>query len=231
MEEEKHISRQFHKELEDIKGKLVLMGNFVLEQLDNSIDALLKTDLDRAVQVKKNDYQVNRLELLTDEECALIIAKRQPVAKDLRLIIAINRSISDLERIGDQSKRIAKITIKMNKNQEVVFSEDEEGFEEIKYIQSLVVHKMLKRVIESFNNFDTDIARSVLEYDDEVDKAYKVVVRSIIATMIEDSSKVSRCLNLIWILRSLERVGDLTCNIAENIIYLVTGSDIRYRKS
>lgn len=217
-----HISQQFNDELEDVKSRLLEMGGQAERQLDDAIRALIDADSELAVQVCQKDKLVNRMEVDIDEECTRILARRQPAASDLRLVMAISKAITDLERIGDESKRIAKLAIQLSES-----GEAPRGYVEVRHI-SEKVRQMVHQALDAFARFNVEVALEVARADKDVDVEYATAMRELITYMMEDPRSISRVIHVIWALRSLERVGDHARNIAEQVIYLVKGTDVRH---
>ena len=219
---DQHISRHFNEELELIKTQLLIMGGKVEEQVGNAVAALLEANSELAQAVIVGEAEIDDLELEIDEACTMLIARRQPAASDLRMVMSVVKMIRDLERIGDEAKKIAKMAI--------VLSEEgsaPHGYLEIRHIAK-GVRSMLKDALDAFARFDVDAAISTLKADEQVDLDYKTALRELITYMMEDPRSISRVMNILWTLRSLERVGEHTKNICEHIVYLVRGEDIRH---
>ncbi|MCF7982158.1 MAG: phosphate signaling complex protein PhoU [Pseudomonadales bacterium] len=217
-----HISQQFNDELEDVKSRLLEMGGQAEKQLGDSIHALIEADSALAELVCEKDRKVNRMELDIDEECRRILARRQPAASDLRLVMAISKATTDLERVGDESKRIARLAIQLSET-----GEAPKGYVEVRHI-SEKVRQMMHQALDAFARFDVDLALEVAKADKDVDIEYASAIRELITYMMEDPRSIGRVINVIWALRSLERVGDHARNIAEQVIYLVKGTDVRH---
>ncbi len=217
-----HISQRFNVELKSLRDHVLVMGGMVEKQLVEAIDALVKTDVALAEQVKTNDKDVNRLETAIDEECTRVIAKRQPTAGDLRLVIAVTKMVNDLERIGDEAKKIAKNAIQVAENNRSV-----EGTVEVRLIGEHV-GKMLHQALDAFTRFDMQLAFDVIKEDKVVDAEYKTAMRSLVTAMMEDSRNITGILSVMWVLRALERVGDHARNICQHVIYMVHGKDVRH---
>lgn len=219
---DQHISRHFNEELELIKTQMLIMGGKVEEQVGNAVTALLEANPELAQEVIAGEEEIDDLELEIDEACTMLIARRQPAASDLRMVMSVSKMIRDLERIGDEAKKIAKMAI--------VLSEEgsaPHGYLEIRHIGK-GVRSMLKDALDAFARFDVDAAIATLRADEQVDLDYKTALRELITYMMEDPRSISRVMNILWTLRSLERVGDHTKNICEHIVYLVRGEDIRH---
>jgi phosphate transport system protein len=218
----KHISQQFNLELDKVKTHLLEMGGVVERQVESSVAALVEGDSGAAQEVRETDKSVNFMEVSIDEECARILARRQPAAGDLRLVIAISKVTTDLERIGDEAGKIAKLAILLSEDATVV-----KGYMEIRHIGQRVA-TMLHDALDSFARLDAQRALLVAREDRTVDREYKSAMRDMVEYMMEDPRQISRSLNIIWALRSLERIGDHSRNIAEHVIYLVKGKDVRH---
>jgi phosphate transport system protein len=217
----KHISQIFDIELNELKNKVLSMGGLVEEQLTNAITALTKHDTELAQQVYNNDYKINALEVSLDEESTRILAIRHPAASDLRLVMAIIKSIPDLERIGDQAERIAHMTLQM------------QGETPAKYFIAMShlgehVRLMLHNTLDAFARFDVDMAIQVMHDDLKVDQEYDNISRQLITYMMEDPRIIPIVLNILWSARALERVAAHSRHICEYIIYYVEGKDIRH---
>ncbi|HYQ40208.1 MAG TPA: phosphate signaling complex protein PhoU [Pseudomonas sp.] len=217
-----HISQQFNAELEEVRSHLLAMGGLVEKQVNDAVNALIDADSGLAQQVRDVDAQINQMERSIDEECVRILARRQPAASDLRLIISISKSVIDLERIGDEATKIAKRAIELCED-----GEAPKGYVEIRHIGEQV-RKMVQEALDAFARYDADLALSVAQYDKTVDREYKSALRELVTYMMEDPRSISRVLSVIWALRSLERIGDHARNIAELVIYLVRGTDVRH---
>lgn len=217
-----HISKQFNEELEDVRSKVLHMGGIVEEQLQRAVDALVTGDTELATQVVGDDYRVNALEVEIDEECTRIVALRQPAASDLRLVMAVIKTITDLERIGDEAKRVAKMVV-----HEADGAMRSEVRLEIEHMGSLV-KRQLSTVLDAFARTDVDTAVEVVRGDVKVDDKYLSITRNLMTYMAQDAKHIPEILNVLWAARAMERMGDRCENIAEYIFYLVHGRDIRH---
>lgn len=217
-----HSSSQFNEELASIRSHLMEMGGLVEKQVIDALQSLLQADSELAEKVLSTDDKVDDLEKLIDEQCARVLALRQPAASDLRMIIAVSKTVSDLERVGDESAKIARMAIQLAEE-----GESPRGYVEVRHIGNHV-RTMLRDSLDAFARFDTDKAVEVAAEDNEVDLEYRSAMRSLVTFMMEDPRAISRVLNIIWSLRALERIGDHARNIAEQVIYLVKGKDVRH---
>lgn len=220
----KHISNQFNIELEQIRTQMLSMGGIVESQVSDSIEALMTGNTELAEQARLSDKTANQMEIDIDQQCTKIIALRQPAASDLRLIISISRAASDLERIGDESGRIAKHAIEIaNTGMNARF-----GYQEVRHIGTIVT-EMVRDVLNAFSRGDLEMAYKIAKRDREVDDEYRSATRSLVTYMMEDPRSISVILNVMWILRSLERIGDHARSIAIHLIYQVSGEDVRHK--
>lgn len=220
-----HISTQFNEEIESIRERVLAMGGLVEENLNNALTALIKSDAELGDQVAKSDYMVNAAEVSIDEECNLILARRQPAATDLRLIVAIIKTITDLERIGDETKKIAKMAAKLAEQDRPA-----NGFREVQHLGE-TVQRMVHNALDSFARMDAKAAVEVVQSDMEVDREYEAVIRQCITFMMEEPRTIRRVMDMIWAVRSMERIGDHAANLSEYVIYFVEGKDVRHTKA
>ncbi|MDD5035203.1 MAG: phosphate signaling complex protein PhoU [Methylococcaceae bacterium] len=217
-----HISRQYDHELLDIRSRVLTLGGLVEEQLQAAVDALLDFDVEWAQRIIADDYKVNSLEVSIDEECTRILARRQPTARDLRLVIGVIKTINDLERIGDEAKRIARHTVDIashfpKKNQ----------LTELEHL-SQHARDLLREALDAFARMDVDAALRVVQADKHVDREYESIMRQQITYMMEDPRSIPVCLDIMWSARSLERIGDRSCNICDYVVYCAKGINIRH---
>ncbi len=219
---DQHISRQFNEDLESIKTEMLEMGGMVARQVADSVDALSNADSELAEQVLRIEEEIDRREMALDEHATLIIAKRQPAASDLRMVLSVTRIARDLERVGDEAQKIAKMAIALTEE-----GTSPRGYTEIRHIAN-AVRKMLNDSLDAYTRFDVQSAMDTLAEDEKVDMDYRTAVRELITYMMEDPRSISRVINVLWTLRSLERIGDHAKNICEQVVYLVEGADIRH---
>jgi len=217
-----HISQQFNSELEKIRSKVLAMGGLVEEQIRNATLSLVDGNVTLAEQVINRDVEVNKAEVNIDEECTHIIARRQPAATDLRLVIAVIKTITDLERIGDQAERVARMGTRL--------AEVERPKNNYHELQNLGEHvaKMVHDALDAFARSDVESAIKVSKHDEQVDQEYDGLMRQCLTFMMEDPRKITQMLDIMWAARALERIGDHAKNICEYVIYLVKGKDVRH---
>jgi phosphate transport system protein len=217
-----HISQRFNKDIEDLRNAVLSMGGLVETQLSRAITAIVSGDSELGLQVANDDYKVNNLEVDIDEECSRILATRAPAAGDLRLIVAIIKTITDLERIGDEAEKIGFLASKL-----AGMDRPADSYRELKNLGSHVSH-MLRDAMNAFARLDVAEALDVVKEDELVDEEYETITRQCITFMMEDPRSIKRVMNVTWAARSLERIGDHAKNICEYVIYMVEGRDIRH---
>ncbi|MGK0375191.1 MAG: phosphate transport system protein [Arenicella sp.] len=218
-----HISRKFDLELDEIRSRVLKMGGLVEAQLDKTLEALRDGDSEAIVNVEQLDRKVNALEMQIDEECTQILAKRQPAAGDLRMIIATTKSVRDLERIGDEAERVANMVRHALDNDASVKA--------FKGLLSLGEHvkDLLHETLNTYARMQTRSAVLNMRKDQAIDEEYARVVVRLVNYMKKDPDNISDALDVMWAARSLERIGDHCINICENVIYLVEGQDVRHK--
>jgi len=217
-----HISRRFNEDLEHVRNKLLSMGGFVEEQLHKAVTALVEGDSTLGESVAMDDYKVNSMELSIDEECSRILATRSPTAGDLRVIVAIIKTITDLERIGDEGEKIGYIASRL-----ATMERPADKYREIKHL-GRVVYDMVHDALDAFARMDAEAALRVARQDRLVDEEYESIQRQCITFMMEDPRTIRRALDVMWVVRALERIGDHAKNIGEYVIYMVHGKDVRH---
>ncbi|PKM10131.1 MAG: phosphate transport system regulatory protein PhoU [Gammaproteobacteria bacterium HGW-Gammaproteobacteria-10] len=223
-----HISHQFNKELEDIRNRLLNMGGVVEQQIEQAANAFMNSDLELAEKVIQQDKIVNDLERQIDQECTEILAKRQPAAFDLRLLLSVIKALNDLERIGDEATKIAEMAIHLNSTE--YLSEHQHKGEDYYEIQHLVdlVKDMLHGALDAFARLNVGEVLSITAQDAKVDREYSCIIRQQVSRMMENPRNVRRTLDVLWTARALERIGDHACNLCEHVIYMVKGEDVRH---
>jgi len=217
-----HISRRFNEDLESVRTKVLAMGGFVESQLAKAITSLIEGDSRLGESVALDDLKVNGMEVSIDEECSRILATRSPAAGDLRVIVAIIKTITDLERIGDEGEKIGLIASRL-----ATMERPENKYREIKHL-GRIVSEMVHQALDAFARMDAEGALRVARQDRVVDEEYESIHRQCITFMMEDPRTIRRALDVMWVVRSLERIGDHAKNICEYVIYMVHGKDIRH---
>jgi phosphate transport system protein len=217
-----HIFHKFDTELEDIRSRVMAMGGLVEQQLSDALYALVNGDGALAENVVANDYKINRMDVEIDATCTHVLARRQPIASDLRLVLAVIKTINDLERIGDESKHIGRIGLRL--------AENPHGRCRISQIEHMGnrVKRMLHQSLDALARGDVDQAIEVALEDKKVDRDHEAVMRQMLTYMMEDPRNIPEITELCWSARALERVGDRSRNICEYVIYLVKGKDVRH---
>jgi len=217
-----HISRQFNEEMEDIRNKVLAMGGLVEQQVDLATKAFMSYDMESAETVVQQDQLVNELEKDIDHECTEIMARRQPAAFDLRMLIATIKIITDLERIGDEAARIARMTMRLEGSD---YYQDK--YYEVEHLLELV-KDMLNGALDAYARTDVDEVVEITAQDAKVDREYTSITRQLITQMMENPRNITRALDMLWTARALERIGDHACNVCEHVIYMVKGKDVRH---
>ncbi|MCO6412136.1 MAG: phosphate signaling complex protein PhoU [Thiogranum sp.] len=219
-----HISRRYNEELEDIRNRVLAMGGLVEQQLQDAMSALEQRDEDLAAKVVESDYQVNAMEVAIDEECNVVLARRQPAASDLRLIVAVIKTITDLERIGDEAERIAHMAGKLIGDEKT-----SRLFTQVRHLGHHV-RGMLHGALDAFAHLDTEKAVEVWSEDRMVDREYESLMRELMTFMMEDPRSIPNIVQVMFAARAMERIGDRAGNICEYVIYLVKGKDVRHTR-
>ena len=217
-----HISNRYDIELDAIKSQLTEMGGLVEKQVRDALQSLLEVDSALAERVIEEDVRINKFEVAIDEDCALILARRQPAAGDLRLVLTIIKTTTDLERIGDEADKMARQAISLAET-----GPAPRGYVEVRHIGQQVA-RMLSQALDCFVRQDVEMALQVAQSDKAVDLEYGSAMREMMTYMIEDPKSISRVMSILWSLRALERIGDHARNIAEHVIFMVMGDDVRH---
>jgi phosphate transport system protein len=219
-----HISRRFNEDLERVRTQVLAMGGFVESQLAKAITSLIEGDSFLGESVAIDDLKVNGMEVSIDEECSRILATRSPTAGDLRVIVAIIKTITDLERIGDEGEKIGLIASRL-----ASMERPENKYREIKHL-GRIVSEMVHDALDAFARMDAEGALRVARQDRVVDEEYDAIHRQCITFMMEDPRTIRRALDVMWVVRSLERIGDHAKNLCEYVIYMVHGKDVRHTR-
>jgi phosphate transport system protein len=218
-----HISKQFDAELESIRASVLQMGGLVERQIKNAIESLINGDVALMNRVIAEDVRVNDMEVKIDEACSHMIARRQPTAGDLRLIMTVVKTITDLERIGDEAEKIARMAKLLSQKNVLAFPR----YHEIKNASEIAVD-MLRKSLDAFARLDVMMAAQVVRQDDQVDEEFRAIMRYLITFMMEDPRTISTSLEILFVAKAIERIGDHAQNIAEYVIYMVKGRDVRH---
>ncbi|MFY8104490.1 MAG: phosphate signaling complex protein PhoU, partial [Ramlibacter sp.] len=221
---DKHLSTQFDAELSGVSTRVLEMGGLVESQVSRAITALVSIEADLAGQVLRDEERVNRMEVEIDRDLSGIIARRQPTARDLRLLIAISKIIANLERVGDEAARIARIVQRLAA---VGMPGRRLPVGDLQFECDLAVAQ-LRKSLDAFARLDTRMALEVLKHDDQIDQEFEGMMRKLITYMMEDPRTISSSIDLVFVAKAVERVGDHAKNLAEAVIYIVKGADVRH---
>jgi phosphate transport system protein len=217
-----HTSHQYEAELESIRSHVLAMGGLVERQIEDALHAIIEADSARAEETLSREKQVNSMEISVDDEAARILVRRQPAASDLRMVLVLTKTVRDLERIGDEAKKIAKLAMKLTEE-----GPSPRGYHELRHIGA-AVREMLHDSLDALARLDVATALGVVRRDKTVDQEYKSATRELVTYMMEDPRSITRVINVMWALRALERIGDHARNVAEYVFYLVKGKDLRH---
>jgi phosphate transport system protein len=220
---EKHLSSQFDSELNAVSSRVMELGGMVESQISQAVYALAQFDTESADRVIETEVRVNAMEIEIDRELSSIIARRQPTARDLRLLIAISKTTANLERVGDEANKIARMV------KSIIESGSARALPSTELrIASDLASGLLRKALDAFARLDTAAALSILKDDDLIDKEFDGFVRKLVTYMMEDPRTISASLDLLFLAKAIERIGDHAKNIAEFIIYIVKGADVRH---
>jgi phosphate transport system protein len=218
-----HTSKQYDAELESVRERVLLMGELVGKQFQLAIEALDKGDIELIDRIIADDYRVNAMEVGIDESCTRIIARRQPTASDLRMVVMIIKTITDLERIGDEAKKIAITAKHLAQKKSLSLPR----FDKIKYVANLALH-MLHQSLEAFAKLDIHSVATIVRQDEQVDDEFRAVIRYLVTFMMEDPRTISSALEILFVAKAIERIGDHAKNMSEYVVYMVLGRDVRH---
>jgi phosphate transport system protein len=217
-----HISRRFNEDLEGLRAQVLAMGGLVEEQMQKAVTALVEGDGRLGQAVALDDRKVNDMERAIDEECSRILATRAPTAGDLRVVVAIIKTITDLERIGDEGEKVAYIASRL-----ADMERPADKYREVKHLGRQVA-QMVHDALDAFARMDAAAAVRVAREDKNIDEEYESIQRQCITFMMEDPRQIRRALDVMWVVRALERIGDHAKNICEYVVYMVVGKDVRH---
>jgi phosphate transport system protein len=222
---QEHASKQYDLDLGSIRSRVLAMGGLVESQIRRAIDALASGDLQLSDEVIAADHKVNAMEVALDGDCSQLIVRRQPAANDLRMIFAITKTVTDLERIGDEAQKIAR----MAKNIHERGAAQAPPLVEVRHAAEAAI-SMLRRTLDAFARLDCNTAAEVIRDDAGIDTEFRSILRQLITYMMEDPRTISTALDVVWIAKAIERIGDHAKNMAEYVIYIVKGTDVRHTK-
>jgi phosphate transport system protein len=218
-----HTSKQFDAELEGLRARVLKMGGLVEEQIKHAVEALMSGDITLADTVEETDHKVNAYEVEIDEAVSTIIARRQPAAGDLRMLMTVVKTITDLERIGDEADKIARMA-------RLIYSDDRMQLPrtaEIRHMSQMAL-QMLRNSLDAFARLDLGTSAEVVRQDRSVDEEFRSILRHLITFMMEDPRTISLCIEILFVAKAMERIGDHAKNISEYVVYMVKGKDVRH---
>ena len=218
-----HLSKQYDTDLETLRSGVLQMGGLVESQIRGAIDAFATGRSDLIDQVIANEPRVNGSEVRIDNDCSHIIAKRQPAAGDLRLIMAISKTVTDLERIGDEAAKVARMAREIHAGG----ASRDTRLATVRHLSDFAIG-MLRKSLDAFARLDAAEAAGIIRQDMAIDTEFRSILRQLITFMMEDPRTISTALEIVWIAKAIERIGDHAKNIAEDVIYIVKGTDVRH---
>ena len=218
-----HTLKQYDVELESVRARVLQMGDLVKRQVRLAVASLGESDLAMIDRIISDDHLVNALEVAIDESCTQIIARRQPTAVDLRMVIMVIKTITDLERIGDEAKKIASTAklLAQKKNPSLP------RFDKIRQVSNLTLD-MLDKSLDAFSKMDISRVAEVVRQDEQVDEEFRIILRNIVSFMMEDPRTISSALEILLVAKAIERIGDHAKNMSEYVVYMVKGRDVRH---
>ncbi len=223
MPSNEHTSKQFDAELEAIRAYVLQMGGLVERQIESAVASLVSCDVAEMTRVIEEDHRVNAMEVKIDEACSQVIARRQPTASDLRLVMAVVKTITDLERIGDEAEKIARMAKLLSLKSGLRLPR----YQEIRHASDLALD-MLRKSLDAFARLDVAMAVDVVRMDEQVDEEFRAIMRYLITFMMEDARTISTALEILFVAKAIERIGDHAKNMSEYVIYMVKGRDVRH---
>ena len=218
-----HTSKQFDVELEAIRAYVLQIGGLVESQIKSAVISLVSGDIALMNRVIEDDARVNAMEVKIDDACSQVIARRQPTASDLRLVMMVVKTITDLERIGDEAEKIARMAKMLSQKHGLAIPR----YHEIKHASEIAVD-MLRKSLDAFARLDVVMAADVVRQDDQVDEEFRAIMRYLITFMMEDPRTITSSLEILFVAKAIERIGDHAKNISEYVIYMVKGRDVRH---
>ncbi len=218
-----HTSKQFDTELEAVRALVLQMGGLVESQIQLAVESLISADVELMNRVIADDHRVNALEVEIDEVCNHLLVRRQPAAGDLRMIMTVIKTITDLERIGDEAEKIARMAKLLSQNDALRLPR----YSQIKHASELALD-MLRQSLDSFARLDLNMAAHVVRQDEQVDEEFRSIMRYLITFMMEDPRTISTSLEILFVAKAIERIGDHAKNMSEYVVYMVKGRDVRH---
>jgi phosphate transport system protein len=218
-----HISKQFDADLEEVRTRVLKMGGLVEQQIEHAVEALIHGNEELIEKVIDRDHRVNAMEVSIDEICNQIIVRRQPTARDLRMIMMVIKTITDLERIGDEAEKIARMAKLIYTTNRMYMPR----LVDIKHVASIAAD-MVHKALDSFARLDLNAAAEIVRQDELVDEEFRSILRQLITFMMEDPRKISSSLEILFVAKAIERIGDHAKNMSEYVVYMVKGKDVRH---
>jgi phosphate transport system protein len=218
-----HTSKQFDSELEALRSRVLQMGGLVESQIRLALESLANGDFALMNRVIADDHRVNAIEVEIDENCNQIIACRQPAAGDLRMVMTMIKTITDLERIGDEAKKIARMAKLLSQRGQLILPR----YNEIKHAAELALD-MLCKSLDAFARLDLSTAAQIVRQDEQVNEEYLSILRHLIIYMMEDPRTISNALEVLFIAKAIERIGDHAKNMSEYVVYMIKGRNVRH---
>ena len=219
-----HVSSQFDEDLTRLRSLILEMGGLVESQIADVIEIYTSGTIEKVQTIIDADVKINEFEKRIDDDCTSLIAKRQPAASDLRLVFGITKIVTDLERVGDETKRMAKVIRRVIENNH--------SFPRIVNIRHIAeaALAMIRAAMDAFARMESSPAIEIIQSDDEVDAEFKSIMRQLITHMMENPKIIGTAMDIVWMARAVERIGDHAKNIAEQVVYIVEGKDIRHQQ-
>jgi phosphate transport system protein len=223
MPQSEHLSKQYDQDLDDIRSRVLEMGGLVESQIQMALDAYASGNAELVDRIIEEDERVNRFEVGIDDACIHIVARRQPAAVDLRTVMAIGKIVTDLERMGDEAEKIARMTRQLYESNQMPSPK----FVDVRHVADVAL-SMLHRALDAFARSDAAEAARVVKEDAAIDAEFLAILRQLITFMMEEPRTIGRAIGVVWIAKAVERIGDHAKNIAEQVIYIVKGADVRH---